>query len=120
MHAPVVRRGTHARVPGRKKIAWVGDKQSRGQTLRLLDKIGPGGGFDENCSCILMTLSLDSSYLRLRPLCLALLRKKKARFKNQPLFCRHNKALKMWEVVEGVVLEGEKNMFEHIRETDII
>ena len=51
-HAPVHGRVTHAPVPGRKKTAWKGDKQtrkhSRGQTLRLLDRIGPVGRFDEN------------------------------------------------------------------------
>ena len=38
----------HAPVPGRKKIAWEGDKHVNTRTLRLLDRIGPVGRFDEN------------------------------------------------------------------------
>ena len=48
-HAPVLGRGMHAPVPPRKKIAWEGDRHtSNRRTLRLLDRIGPVGRFDEN------------------------------------------------------------------------
>ena len=45
MHAPVLVRGRHAPVPGRKKIAWEGDRHANGHRDSMkIQKEGEIGG----------------------------------------------------------------------------